>query len=112
MLLNRLALFALILFSPATAALASYTTCPPTIGTHRLVGVNVFEGPPVELVIIIPVKGEWKLDYAPGTQYQFYLGCQYESTTELHAVAVPASATRCHIRVSPKTHVLMNVVCN
>jgi hypothetical protein len=76
-----------------------------------LINVNVFEGRPVDLVAMIPIEGEWKLDYAPGTQYQFYLGCQYESMAELHAVPVPRSATICRVQVSPRTHKLINVVC-
>ena len=108
---NRLALFVLMLSTPAVIALASSTTCPMAIGQHRLINVNVFEGPPVELATVIPIEGEWKLDYAPGTHYQFYLGCQYENVAELHAVAVPTSATLCRIQLSPRTHMLMNVVC-
>ncbi len=109
--LNRLVLFVFILSTPAAIAVASSTTCPLTIDRHRLVGVNVFEGPPAELAVIIPVEGQWKLDYAPGTHYQFYLGCRYENMPELHAVPVPSSATLCRILVSPRTHRLANVVC-
>ncbi len=108
---NKLALLTTILSFPGTLALAAATSCPLTFEKHSLIDVQVFDGPPAELTDMMGVEGRWTLGYSPDTRHRYYLGCHYEGLATLYAVPVPTSATLCRIQLSPRTHMLMNVVC-
>jgi len=109
---SKLALFTTIWLLPGTLALAAPTSCPLTFEKHSLVDVQVFDGPPAELADVVGAEGKWTLGYSPDTRRQYYLGCHYEGLAKLYAVPVPTSATLCRVQVSPRTHMLMNVVCD
>lgn len=100
-----------ILSLPGTLALAAATSCPLSVDGHRLIDIQVFDGPPSRLADMIPIEGVWKLDYSPVAHNHYYLGCHYEGRAGVYGVPVPKSATLCRIQLSPRTHMLMNVVC-
>jgi len=100
-----------ILSLPGTLALAAATSCPLTFEKHVLVDVGVYDGPPAELAELIGADGNWTLGYSPNIRRQYYLGCHFEGLARIYAVPVPTSATLCRIQISPRTHMLMNVVC-
>jgi len=108
---NRSVRFAALLSLSGPTTLAAATTCPLSVDRHRLIDVQVFDGPPSRLADMIPIEGAWKLDYSPILHNHYYLGCHYEGRAGVYEVSVPTSATLCRIQVSPRTHMLMNVVC-
>jgi hypothetical protein len=108
---SKLALFTTILTLAKTFAFAAATSCPSSVDGHTLIDAQVFDGPPSEMADMIGPGGKWTLGYSPNTQRQYYLVCHYEGLEKLYEVPVPTSATLCRIQVSPRTHMLMNVVC-
>jgi hypothetical protein len=76
-----------------------------------LTDVGVFEGPPAGLAEMIPVEGEWHLEYYPVQRTHYYLGCRYDDVPEIQAIPVPTTATKCRSQLSLRTHMQVNVVC-
>jgi len=78
---------------PAVAAAA--TSCPATLGDHRLIRVNVYDGPPSELAALIPGDGGWKLGQRPVSKQGFYLGCEVQGIKEVYPVPLPDGVRSC-----------------
>lgn len=86
---------ALVCMGAFPAAAAAATSCPPSLGGHRLVEVNVYDGPPSELAALIPGDGGWRLGYPPVSKRGFYLGCQYLGLKEIYPVSLPEGVRSC-----------------
>jgi hypothetical protein len=108
---RRLVLFVACLSVHDARAFADPTGCPSTSEGHALSGVSVFGGPTSELVVMVPVDGEWHLDPEFDPQDPFFLKCFYADTAASVIVPLPSGTTVCRIATSSETNAVTNIVC-
>lgn len=77
MSLNNLLAAILLVLASGSFAEANMITCPLRDGLVNLSVIGLFDGPPSELVELVPEDGGWTLGYKAVSPAGFFIVCKY-----------------------------------
>jgi hypothetical protein len=93
---DSLVLAVLIASAPLEPVSASIPVhCPPTLNRHRLDSVEIFHGPPSELMSLHPIPGGWDLSRRQPSAEGMYLVCSYRGTSATEEFRLPDGVRAC-----------------
>ena len=77
--------------------------CPQTHQGQPLARAAVFDGPPAQLVELIPLRGGWRLNDGPASPGGYFLVCEYRGIAATVAIRLPTSICACELE--PRSNV-------
>lgn len=89
---SNLLLAVLLLVSTASAAMAGGIRCP---NDKLLLSEDLFDGPPSEMVNLVPIPGGWFNLRNSFSKDAYYLQCNYKGTTHTEIIRLPPTVTNC-----------------
>ncbi len=104
-LLSGLAFWCLVASMPASVSLAGIG-CPPTYEGKPLKDVELFDGPPVNKIEVMPEIGRFVIPQRPSSMWEKYppptLGCTYYGTREIVPMVLPHEFKVCDFTDGPQ----------